>query len=306
MLSCEELRLRAALFAAVRAFFQEQGFLEVDTPVLQPVIIPEGNIIPLRAEKGFLQTSPEAYMKRLLAAGCENIFQICPCFRSEERGRRHLEEFTMLEWYRRGETYGDLMRDCEGLLQGLRTALLPLLPSIPPLSASWQQISVADAFERYSPVALKEALARDSFDEILVEYIEPRLGQMEDGMVSPVFLCDYPSSMASLARLKTSDDSLAERFELYIDGVEIANGFTELTDSCEQRARFVTELHYIEETRGEEYALPERFLKALDQIGGAAGIALGLDRLFMLILGKEDINDAVSFSPLDAEDPRRE
>ena len=119
MLDPQGLRIRAALFSAVRLFFTAQGFLEVDTPLRQPVIIPESNIVPLTADGQYLQTSPELCMKRLLAAGCPRIFQICPCFRKDERGRRHLEEFTMLEWYRRDADYHALMTDCEDLLRSV-------------------------------------------------------------------------------------------------------------------------------------------------------------------------------------------
>ncbi len=307
MLSSKELHSRAALFRTVRSFFFKHHFLEVDTPIRQPVLIPEANISPLESEAMFLQTSPELCMKRLLAAGCNRIFQICPCFRREERGRRHLEEFTMLEWYRCGAGYFDLMDDCEALLNYCLTEMSrywrELDPTNPVLrslldrwnpSATWQRITVRDAFSRWSDVPLEQALADSLFDEILVEDIEPHLG-----WDVPVFLYDYPLSMASLAKRKGNDDSVAERFELYFEGVELANGFSELTDPVEQRERFLGELGRIAAATGRVMALPEKFLRDLEKLPSCAGIAFGLDRFCMLLLGKSDIHDAVVFSPED-------
>lgn len=307
MLSLEELQIRAALFNAIRSFFFKHHFLEVDTPVRQPVIIPEGNIQALCSEDHFLQTSPELCMKRLLATGCRKIFQICPCFRREERGRRHLEEFTMLEWYRCDADYFDLMADCENLLRYLIKEIhrqFPELSSISPdallvdqkcyLSLPWQRITVADSFTKWSPIPLAKALALDCFDEMLVEHVEPNLGQE-----TPTFLYDYPAVQASLARRRRDDRSVAERFELYVRGVELANGFSELTDPVEQRIRFKMEIDLIEKNFAEKMRMPERFLEELGKLGETAGIALGVDRLFMVILGKKEIGDAVTFSPLD-------
>lgn len=307
MLSLEELQIRAALFHAIRNFFSKHHFLEVDTPVRQPVIIPESNIQVLPSGDHFLQTSPELCMKRLLAAGCRKIFQICPCFRREERGRRHLEEFTMLEWYRCDADYFDLMADCENLLRYLIDELhrqFPELYSITSnslladgccdISSPWQRITVADAFTKWSPIPMVEALALDSFDEVLVEYVEPNLGKEK-----PTFLYDYPAVQASLARKRKDDRSVAERFELYIKGVELANGFSELTDPVEQRSRFKIEIDLIEKRFAEKMRMPERFLEELGRLGETAGIALGVDRLFMVILGKKEIGDVKTFSPLD-------
>ncbi|MFN2353160.1 MAG: EF-P lysine aminoacylase EpmA [Desulfopila sp.] len=307
MLSVQELHLRAALLSAVRSFFSRRAFLEVDTPVRQPVILPESNIEPLHSGDHFLQSSPEQYMKRLLAHGCTNIFQLCPCFRREERGRRHLEEFTMLEWYRSGADYGDLMDDCHDLVCHIHRQTSALFAGAglsgvgrylclnedggaPP----WPKITVEQAFQRWSPISLIGALDEESFDEIVVEHIEPKLGG-----TSPAFLCDYPARMASLARKKHDDPSVAERFELYIAGIEIANGFSELTDGAEQRCRFDEELERIAFLSNRTAAMPEAFLRDLEKLDSCAGIAFGVDRLFMLMLGKDDINDAVVFSPLE-------
>lgn len=305
LLSIEGLHSRAAFFRFIRIFFHEQGFLEVDTPLRQPVYLPESNIIPIIAEDQYLQTSPELCMKRLLAHGCDKIFQLSRCFRKGERGRLHLEEFQMLEWYRTGCDYHQLMVDCENLLGFLLEAMQnyadtcgnsgaqKILPDII-FATPWQRITVAEAFARYSPVPLDRALDEGSFDEILTEYVEPQLGR-----VSPVFLCDYPEQLASLARKSPSDQSIAERFELYIQGVELANGFSELTDEHEQRSRFQKEIAVIHSTTGRSVAMPERFLEDIGRMGAAAGIALGADRLFMLAKDYKNIAGAVTFAPSD-------
>lgn len=289
MLSAEGLRFRAAFFSSVRQFFVSKNFLEVDTPLLSPVILPEANIVPVKAGGLFLLTSPELYMKRLLARGHRHLFQICSCFRSEEQGRLHLTEFKMLEWYHLGGDYRRLMEDCRELICYLAAALQQQFPALcQSLDLQrWQTMTVREAFEKYVPVSLDQALAEDNFDQLLVEYIEPNLGL--DG---PSFLIDYPAQMASLAQLKADDPTAAERFELYINGVEIANGFSELTDTKEQRRRFSAELLQLEWTD----TMPERFLDELDLIDEAAGIALGLDRLLMLFMGKNHIDEVQTFA----------
>ncbi len=299
------LRMRAAFFRCIREFFYNENFLEVDTPLRQPVSIPESTIIPVGSDGLYLQTSPELCMKRLLAAGCTNIFQICHCFRKEERGRLHLEEFQMLEWYRSGADYFQLMADCEHLLRYVLVQLQSaqseqnlnpeqkLLKGIS-LQGKWHKLKVEDAFKQFSPVSLNRALTEDCFDEILVEYIEPFLG-----MDSPLFLYDYPVELASLARKKEGEETIAERFELYIKGVELANGFSELTDAVEQRVRFQAEIDKIRENYGHRISMPEKFLSDIDRLGSAAGIALGLDRLFMLVMDCPSVSAAVTFAEED-------
>lgn len=303
MLRVERLKQRAILMSSIRSFFVSQGFLEVDTPVRQPVLIPERYIEPLRSENAYLQTSPELCMKRLLADGCAKIFQICPCFRKNEQGRRHLEEFTMLEWYHSGENYFKLMDDCEELFRFLQYQLnAQQAPSDGghiifegfTFDGPWERITVEDAFVKLSPVSLTQALKDDSFDEILVEYIEPNLGKK-----TPTFLIDYPLELGSLAKAKSNSPDVVERFELYLGGVELANGFSELTDEQEQRLRFNEEITDINKTWGRSVEMPERFLQDIAKLKQAAGIALGVDRLFMLALGAQDIRDVVSFSPED-------
>lgn len=302
MLTIEGLHLRAALFRSIRNYFHDLGFLEVDTPIRYPVLLPERHIVPVRSGSWYLQPSPEQCMKRLLSRGCSAIFQICPCFRGEERGRHHLPEFMMLEWYRKGGNYRDLMTDCEGLIhhvlaqlgtESVSDDLLVTSPLNPvTLRPPWERITVADAFDRYCPESVAVALAKDRFEQLLVEYIEPNLG-----VERPCFLVDYPAECASLARLKRDDPAVAERFELYIAGIELANGFTELTDADQQRARFVLELPLDDGKNDNDRRLPERFLEELPLIGSAAGIAFGIDRFLMLLLSAESIDAAVSFTP---------
>jgi lysyl-tRNA synthetase class 2 len=301
MLDERGLRLRAALLRNTRSFFDSQGFIEVDTPIRQPVCIPESNILLQSAGRQFLQASPELCMKRLLAAGCREIYQICHCFRPGEKGRLHLEEFQMLEWYRQDADYHRLMHDCEELLRfllaGFTTAAADtergkdFFPGVD-LSARWERLTVEQAFSRYSQVSLQQAVNSDCFEEVLVEQVEPHLG-----FDVPLFLYDYPLALGSLARRKTSDPNFVERFELYIKGIELANGFTELTDAREQRERFRKEIDSIRSMRDVQMEMPELFLADLQRLENGAGIALGLDRLFMVATGVEDIARAVAFSP---------
>lgn len=305
MLGLSGLHRRAALLRLIRRFFEDEGFLEVDTPVRLPLAIPERHIELIEAEGQFLQASPELCMKRLLARGCTPIFQIGRCFRKGERGRRHLEEFTMIEWYRRECDYHQLMADCRALCRYLQrewpqdrhrvksSGLRSIFPSVD-VHGEWQGLTVAEAFARYSPLPLAAALHEDRFDELLSEYIEPNLGQGR-----PTFLYDYPRALASLSRAKPGDPQLAERFELYIGGVELANGFSELNDAAEQRQRFAEEIKAIRAAGGTGMKMPEVFLDDLQRMPEAAGIALGIDRLAMIAFDAPDISQVVPFIPED-------
>jgi len=288
------LRRRAEIIQAIRSFFIQREYLEVDTPVRLPCCIPEAHIELVESSGWFLQTSPEMCMKRLLAAGHQRIFQICHCFRKEERGKRHLPEFTMLEWYRTSIDYKELMRECAELLRFV--AGMCCIPGNSAgellLHSDWEYLTVKQAFAQYSPYGLIEALEEDNFDELLVEYIEPRLG-----VRSPTFLYDYPAVLGSLARLKDADSNVAERFELYVNGLELANGFSELTDVAEQRARFDRERDWIENQGRSPGPVPEKFLADLAGIKSAAGIALGVDRLVMLLCDASSIDEVVAFTP---------
>lgn len=291
------LRLRADMVAAIRSFFNRQGYLEVETPLRIPFPLPEAHIDAVPSGNWFLQPSPEACMKRLLAQGHPRIFQISKCFREGERGRYHLPEFTMLEWYRSGADYENLMEETEELILwiagelGTGSALSYRGNSIS-LARPWPRLTVREAFALYGGVSVAEALRRDIFDEVLVMAIEPRLGEK-----SPAILYDYPVSLGSLARTKTQEPEVAERFELYIGGLEIANAFSELTDSQEQRRRFAAENTRRLSAGKKSYPQPELFLTSLDGIESAAGIALGIDRLAMIFADAATIDEVVAFTP---------
>ncbi len=292
-LNTASLRERARVLQAVRAFFIGREYLEVETPIRIPAPIPEAWIEVESAGDWFLQTSPEICMKRLLSAGLPRIFQICKCFRRHERGSRHLPEMTMLEWYTAHADYHDLMRDCEELLNAVLPPRLPgfdgkMIDFAPP----WPRLSLTEAFKRYAPISLHTALTADSFDEVLSREVEPCLGLRQ-----PVFIIDYPASLASLAALHPDNPALAQRFELYISGMELANGFTELNDAGEQRLRFRHEQELIR-TQGREPApMPEPFLADIKHMPPAAGIAMGLDRLLMINSGSQRIDEVTAFIP---------
>jgi lysyl-tRNA synthetase class 2 len=289
---------------AVRSFFYNAGYVEADTPLRLPVLIPEHHIQPFSSGDFYLQTSPELCMKRLLAAGSSKLFQICHCFRQEEMGQYHQTEFTMLEWYHVGWSYTDLMEECERFLVEIARFLpesgvdrdnsLTRDGRIIDLTTPWQRISVEEAFRKYTGTTALAALKQNLFDELLVTKIEPHLGWDK-----PVFLYDYPVELGSLARRKKEDDSLSERFELYIGGIELANGFSELVDPGEQRERFRAEMTQIQKAGLGHPALPEKFLADLDRLGETAGIALGLDRLFMILLGCASVAEVACFSSED-------
>jgi lysyl-tRNA synthetase class 2 len=295
----QALQMRARLIQSIRSFFIQQDFLEVETPVRIPSPAPEEHIEAIPSGSWFLQTSPELCMKRLLTAGYPRIFQICKCFRADERGGKHLPEFTMLEWYVVQFDYHDLMNQCEAMLLaafvnvGYHRDITWQNKKIN-LATPWERITVADAFARYSPVNLSEAMNRNIFDETLVQYIEPRLG-----ISRPTFLYDYPAELAALARIKKSDPSVAERFELYIGGLELANGFSELTDAAEQRSRFEKASGTRAAKNWHCYPLPEKFLTALENLPPSAGIALGIDRIMMLLADTMQIDDITAFTPED-------
>ncbi|MFO7984564.1 MAG: EF-P lysine aminoacylase EpmA [Desulfatiglandaceae bacterium] len=291
------LVFRAEMIRAIRAFFLDRGYLEVDTPHLLPTLAPEVHIQAIVADGGFLQTSPEVCMKRLLAADYGKIFQICRAFRKDERGDLHLPEFSLLEWYHTHADYTGLMSDCEALLLHLAHGLnlgdtLCYRGRDIALKGPWERLSVEAAFHRYAPMSAKTALEANCFDEVLVRDIEPRLG-----VKTPTILYDYPAPLAALARLKPENQDLAERFELYVGGVELANGFSELIDPAEQRHRFQRELEKMRKSGMKPYPMPEKFLSVLAHMPETAGIALGVDRLAMVLFGADKIDDVVAFTP---------
>ena len=291
------LERRARLLDAVRAFFQSVGYLEVETPLRIPAPAPEAHIEPEASNGWYLHTSPELAMKRLLAAGFPRIYQICRCFRKGERGRRHLPEFTLLEWYTAHEDYRHMMAQTEALIRYAVTQLtggrqLVYQGRAIDLTAPFDRLTVSEAFARWSTATPAQALAANRFDEVVAFEIEPRLGWER-----PVFLHDYPAACAALARQRPDQPDVAERFELYIAGVELCNGFSELTDVAEQRRRFEAERALRRRTGKPCPPMPEPFLNALAAMPAATGNALGLDRLVMLLADSDAIDDVTAFIP---------
>lgn len=296
------LRARHAALRAIRGFFDAQGFTEVETPALvrSPGLelhLDALEVLGLPAPR-FLHTSPEYHMKRLLAAGMSSIYQLCKAYRRDESGHLHQPEFTMLEWYRAFSDSEQLMRDTEELVAQAARALhgstrIPGLHGMLDVAPPWERLRVRDAFARYAGHRVDELLDdQEAFYRTLVDEVEPRLGRGK-----PTFLTHYPSSMAALARIHPDDPGSADRFEAYADGLELCNGFGELTDAIEQRRRFDADVAARSKQQRPAYPIDERFLDALaGALPPSAGNALGVDRLLMLLLGKQTIAEVVAFS----------
>jgi len=299
----KRLRERARLLAEVRAFFAARGFVEVQTPVLVPSPGLDLHLDAFEVRGGdrgaprWLATSPEYQMKRLLAEGLDRIVQIGPCFRRGEVGSRHNPEFTMLEWYRANAGVEDVMRDTEQLVAAITGGSVTVEGRRVDLRPPFERLGVCEAFERFagwSRESTLDAAARDEdrYFRTLVDVVEPAIEKIDHG----VMLVDYPATQASLARKKPGDPQLAERFELYVAGVELCNGFGELVDPVEQRARLE---HDQAERRARGlpvYPVDERFLEALARVPPSGGNALGLDRLVALACGTTSIADVVAFT----------
>ncbi len=291
------LDTRSRVIRLIRTFFHDHGYLEVETPVRSPAIIPEAHIDPILSGDHFLMASPELYMKRLLARGYPKIFQVCKCFRQNERGRFHLPEMTLLEWYGTGDTYLDLMDQCQSLVRYIAQALgmkdrLRYQKETLDLARPFQRLSVHQAFETHAGISCDQALADGRFDDIMGFEIEPRLGRKQ-----PVFLMDYPISLASLAALHPDNPGLAQRCEFYMAGIELANGFTELTDADAQRDRLKEQNRIRQGVGMPPLPMPDRFLSELKEMPSCAGIALGVDRLVMLFADAPSIDQVVAFTP---------
>ena len=299
----KRLRERARVCAEVRRFFDARGFLEVQTPVMVPSPGLDVHLDAFEIAGGdrgaprWLSTSPEYQMKRLLAEGLTRIYQIAPCFRRGERGTRHNPEFTMVEWYRAGAGVDDVMSDTEQLVAGATGGAVHLDGRRIELKPPFTRIGVCEAFERFAGWSRDETLAAAEGDEdryfrALVDRVEPALATADGG----VFLVDFPATQASLARAHPGDARLAERFELYVAGVELCNGFGELVDPVEQRRR----LERDQETRRARglpvYPIDERFVASLGRVPPSGGIALGLERLVALACGTTEIADVLAFT----------
>jgi lysyl-tRNA synthetase class 2 len=326
------LAARSAITKAIRAWFDEQGFAEVETGILQ---VSPGNETHLHAPRTeltsatgalatrYLRTSPEFACKKLLAAGEPRIFEFARVFRDRERGDLHLPEFTMLEWYRADAAYDAVMADSIVIIahaaQATGIGRFSFRGSSADPFAEPELLTVAAAFERFAGIDLLATIAggegdraglaaaaaartrvriadddtwSDIFSKVLVEHIEPNLGQ---GRLTVLF--EYPAPEAALARAKASDPRVAERFEIYACGVELANGFGELTDAGEQRRRFMQAMDEKARRYGERYPLDEDFLDAVAKMPEASGVALGFDRLVMLAGGALRIDQVVWTPP---------
>jgi elongation factor P--(R)-beta-lysine ligase len=318
---------RGAILQGIRRYFLREGFVEVETPCLVPSPGMEPHLSALEVlvtrpegvrEKKYLRTSPEYAMKKLLGDGWEKIFQVCKVFRDGEFGDTHEVEFTMLEWYRTGADYRKIMEDCETLLHFLSVEVLGRSELTYQgrridLSPPAQRMSVHQAMRTHGGVEieknlhgsalLEEAKSRGyrfdpgaaySFDEvffkIFLEAVEPRLG-----IPKPTILYDYPASMAALARLKPGNPAWAERFELYVCGLELANAFSELVDPLEQQRRFESEQRLRSALGRPVYPIDRELLRALSRMPPSAGIALGVDRLAMLFCDAAKIQDVMAF-----------
>lgn len=289
------LQLRVTIYNLTRNFFQERGFLEIETPVRMSTIIPESQIIPFESEGWFLSTSPEQYMKRLLAVGYDKIFQISRCFRKGERGRWHNPEFTLLEWYRTDADYMQMIQDTEQLVISLARSLtnsekIRYRGQDIDLTLPWPEISVHDAFVAlagWDPVVEPDSMR---FDVDLVTKVIPGFNPAR-----PTVLINYPAYRASLSRLKPGHLGLAERSEVFAGNLELANAYTELSDSHEQERRFKLEIEQIRREQGVKLELPHRLLEAVAHLPACGGIALGMDRLVMLFCDADRIDDVIAF-----------
>ncbi len=322
------LMARNAVKRSLRHWFESQGFVEVECGIAQPSPGNEAHLHAFATEaegtdgerrRLFLHTSPEFASKKLLAAGETRIFDFARVFRNRERGPLHAPEFTMIEWYRAREPYTAIMADCAAVIRvaadttgierfSWRDAACD--PRVEP-----ERVGVCEAFRTFAGIDLAETLSpqgegdrdrlaaaaaragvaataddtwSDIFSKVLVARVERQLGRGR-----PTLLCEYPRSQAALARATPHDPRFAERFELYICGIELANGFGELTDAAEQRRRFEAEMAVKERVYGERYPLDEDFLAALQQMPQASGVALGFDRLAMLAAGARSVDDVI-------------
>ena len=288
-LSC--LKTRSHVLRTVRDFFYSEGFMEVETPIRIPAPALETHINAPVSGKAWLRTSPELHIKRLLVDGCDRVFEMGACFREAECGRRHNPEFTMLEWYRLKADYLDILGDTEQLVRRVLSSTLTYQGEQIDLSTPWPRIKVRDAFMTWAGWDPTQHWDANRFDEDLVAKVEPSLPRH-----TPCVLIDYPAQAAALARIKPDDPTVAERWEVYIGGLELANAYTELCDPVAQRKRFEVAADERRALGKSAYPMDEAFLKALEcGLPPCGGIALGIDRLVMLACDAPDIADVRSF-----------
>lgn len=295
------LLARSRALHAVREYFQAQGFIEVETPFTVPRPGVDRNVDAVRADGGWLITSPELEMKRLLVGGVPRLFQLARVSRADEAGSLHEPEFTLLEWYRAFSDPEPMLKDTENVVHSVARAVSGghsvslsggrRIDVRPP----FERVTVRDAFKKFAGVGDASDLAatdEDRYFELLVDKVEPAIAAMD----RPVFLGEYPITEAALARPTAADPRYAERYELYLGGVELSNGYGELTDAVEQRRRFGAERDRRKREGRVAYPLNERFLRALEEgMPPSAGNALGFDRLVMLATGAAAIQDVMAF-----------
>jgi len=291
------LAIRSRVLQAIRQFFAGRGFIEVETPVRLPVPALELHIDAEPSGNAYLRTSPELHLKRLLVDGHERIFEMGPCFRQGEKGRHHNPEYTMLEWYRAHADYADVLADCRALLpavalQTIGTSCVSFDSRTADLAGEWHCVTVSDVFRDTAGWDPVESFDQDRFDLDMVNRVEPALPADR-----PVVLMDYPAEAAALARCRDGNPPVAERWELYVAGVELANAYSELTDPVEQRRRF-EECAALRQKDGRPvYPMDEPFLDALSSgMRPSGGAALGIDRLVMLLAGADSVEQVRAFS----------
>ncbi|MBM4361971.1 MAG: EF-P lysine aminoacylase GenX [Deltaproteobacteria bacterium] len=291
---------RAAILRALRAELDGAGFIEVETPLRVPSPGLDAHVDAFQAEGGWLITSPELHLKRLVVGGLPRVYQLARVSRKEELGALHEPEFTLLEWYRAFSDMDAVVQDTESLVTAAAEALhgktrLKLRGRTIELRSPWERVTVRDAFREHAGVADAADLAasdEDRYFQLLVDEVEPALAARP----RPVALTAFPATQAALARRRVDDPAVAERFEVYVAGVELCNGFSELTDPVEQRARFEAELARRRRVGAPEHPIDERFLQALAEgMPPAAGNALGVDRLVMLLTAAERLEQVVAF-----------
>jgi len=283
------------MLAAIREFFHDRDFLEVETPVRVTTPVLEPHIRAVPAGGGWLRTSPELHMKRLLAEGWPRLVQIGPCFRAGETGPLHHPEFTMLEWYRAGAGLDEIERDLRELLPFVAVRatgrnVIRRGEGETDLTAPWAKLEVAEAFRRWAGWDPLAAWDEDRFDLDLVGKVEPALPRDR-----PVALTGYPPQRAAFARTAPGPPPRAERFELYLDGVEVANAYDELTDRTEHEQRYAEWAAQRQAAGDEVHPLDDAFLACLGRLPRCAGIALGVDRLAMLLCGAESLDPVLAF-----------
>lgn len=318
-------RLRHAIFRCVRAYFDSLGFLEIDAPILISANAIETHVEPIAVEtldgkKRYLMTSPEICLKRLLAHGADQIYSVAHVFRNEDTSQRHLQEFPLLEWYRTNTNLASLITDAEGLLAALHKELARITHVNPMEFHPFERLEMATAWEMYAQIDLLECLYRmsqghesaltqavlrkghylrpnpnfeDAFSHVMAKCIEPNIGQN-----SPCVLTKWPSVMSALAEVCTDQPLLCNRFEIYWKGLELANAFQELRDPIEQRERFMIAQQERLDLNKPFLPMPERFLSDLGKMPVSSGIALGIDRIVMALLGVKEITEIAYFRDL--------